>query len=445
MKTLKNQFNIFFVGLVSLTFLFEDIYGWGGHYLITQKALSHPEFHFLDQEVEVESFEDFLAKEREGLYKLFKEYYEWLYSYRPNRMNPKYLEKPFDKENPTLASFLKAARLNPETKFYLVNRVLPGEKPKQKIIPTKEVYPYYKDQGFYFVFEDVSKKKVSLRSILITFSDEPDWVMDHHLWEIQEYGYGKQPYGEPEGESSKAPFHMQFMHEPWLVRNFAPFLLEGMAVERIVLFTKLAKYAKKTNHPYWAYRFLAWTLHYYQDLAQPYHARAVPEGNTWYYVRYILSFDKKGFQDRTTQVLKNKHFIYEDFVNVYLEKDYISPNDFTRALSSYLQKEPLVFDNFQKYLQGKETINYYDVVWELTQYSTEHAYELDKSIQKIFGEKYTRDPKYDVERDPEYNIRKVIETLDEDKKKLLIEITGRDFLNTAQITRFAVLDFYRNP
>ncbi len=433
------RIKVFFILLMFICVT--QIFSWGSHYLITYYSLNLKDFDFLDQEVPTENIEDFIKKESIGLYNVFKEYYDWLYTYHPHRFNPKYSNLPFEKDKSNLEAFLKSARLNPQTKFYLVNRVLPGQKPKYKVVPTAKVYPYFKEQGFHFVFEDVTNQKVSLRSILITFADEPDWIMDHHLWEIKEYGYGPQPYGEPEGESSKAPFHMQFLHEPWIVKKFAPFLLEGMAVDRIVLFTKLAKFAKERGHPYWAYRFMAWAIHYYQDLAQPYHAKAVPEANFWYYIRYILSSDKKTFQQRTTQLLKNKHFIYEDFVSVYLEKSFDPTEELANRLVSYLTKEPVLFESIERFLRIQPR-NYHDIVYNLTSYSTSHAYDLDQNIQKIFGEKYTKDYLYDVERDPEYRISDLIKALDQKKKNLLLEETGKDFQNTSQITRFAVLDLH---
>lgn len=415
------------------------IYSWGNHYIITYYSLTDPDFQFLDREVPVESLEDFIKKEKEGLLRLFQEYYLQLHRKKPHRVPPQYLDKPFDVDKPTVAGFIKAARLNPGTKFLLVRRILPGAKPRFRVVPAIEVYPFYKDQTFFYQFEDVTGKTMTLREILITYSDEPDWIMDHQLWDIAEYGYGKQPYGEPEGESSKAPFHMQFLHEPWLVRNFAPFLLEGMVTDRILLFTKLAKFAKETGHEYWAYRFLAWALHYYQDLAQPYHARAVPEGNTWYYVRYIFSFDKKKFQERTTKVLKNKHFIYEDFVAVYLEKSFTDKDPVSLALVNFL-KEDTDSGYYTRASTGEA--RYEKVLYELTKKATSNAYTLDKTIQKVFGQKYTDDPEYDIEQDPEYNIQEIISVLDDKKKQLLLEVTQHDFLNTAQITKFAVMDLY---
>jgi len=68
---------------------------------------------------------------------------------------------------------------------------------------------------------------------------------------------------------------------------------------------------------------------------------------------------------------------------------------------------------------------------------------LDKNIQTIFGKKYTQDPNFDIERDPNYNITKVIEELEGNKKNLLLIETEKDFQNTAQITRFAVLDLHK--
>ncbi|MCE9500467.1 MAG: hypothetical protein K8R21_08215 [Leptospira sp.] len=258
---LKKHISVLLFLIITLTNF--PVYSWGTHYLVMARSLEHPSMNYTLRKVPVESIEKFIVSEKDGLDKVFSGYYEWMAKRGSTRFN----KMIFDPKKPDLTSFLKAARLNPVTKYPLVNRILPGSKPVYRRVSGGEVSPYLKENksGFFIEFEDVTGKEVSIRSILTTFVDEPDWNMDHHLWKIQEYGYGKQPYGKDEGESSKAPFHMQFLHENIIVRTFAPEIAKGgMMLDRIELFKRLADLAIKTNHPYWAYRFTAWATHYIQ-------------------------------------------------------------------------------------------------------------------------------------------------------------------------------------
>jgi hypothetical protein len=112
---MKNTYKISLILLFSF-FYSVSLWSWGSHYLITLRSLDHPNFSFLDREVPTEELEAFIKKEREGLYKVFKEYYEWHYKFNPKRMNPEYLKNPFDKEKADLQSFIRAARLNLSSK-----------------------------------------------------------------------------------------------------------------------------------------------------------------------------------------------------------------------------------------------------------------------------------------------------------------------------------------
>jgi len=195
---------------------------------------------------------------------------------------------------------------------------------------SKLSYRLKQKHGFTFNFEKVKGKKVTIRSILITFVDEPDWGMDNELWGFKEYGYGK-----PRGTSSQAPFHVQYLHEKLMVKTFAAEILEGMVLDRIELFYALTKLAYKTGHKYWAYRFTAWSTHYLQDLCQPYHSNAVPSANFWYYTKLIFSFNIKKIKKETTQLVANRHFLYEDFVAHCLEKSYLINKSLYKQLASF--------------------------------------------------------------------------------------------------------------
>lgn len=69
-------------------------------------------------------------------------------------------------------------------------------------------------------------------------------------------------------------------------------------------FVKMSKEALAKNDEYWAYRFLSYSLHYMQDLFQPYH---VSPGTFWEVI--IGMFNKK-----TMTMLNNAHYVYDNYL-----------------------------------------------------------------------------------------------------------------------------------
>ena len=104
---------------------------------------------------------------------------------------------------------------------------------------------------------------VSIAEVIASANDEPDFGMDVGLFADngtdfgQRYGFGIQPFGNPNLEySSQAPFHMGFYHLDWLTRAAQPSLLRTYPLWRIALFGELAELAFSTGHDYWGWRFL---------------------------------------------------------------------------------------------------------------------------------------------------------------------------------------------
>ena len=90
-------------------------------------------------------------------------------------------------------------------------------------------------------------------------------------------GFGEQPFGDKRFEySSQAPFHMGFYHEASIVYAAGGFIKRTLPEYRMNQFLTLARFAFKTGHPYWGYRFAGWGLHFVQDLTQPYHTTLLP-------------------------------------------------------------------------------------------------------------------------------------------------------------------------
>ncbi len=396
---------------------------WGHHYLVTDRALSRPDAVTAGRSAAVEALEGFLEAEAEGLAGVFDAHYDWLAASGQSRFS----RMDFDPAEPTRAAFLRAARLNPEAGFPLVLRRLPGGEDYGFPIEPESVSPYLEEKPPLLTDFEVTEIGDALPAGLIvaTFSDEPDWGFDHTLWGYTEYGYGEQPYGKPEGESSKAPFHMQFAHEALLVRKFVPTLMEGMVPDRVDLFTRLARFAFETGHDYWGWRFSAWAIHYVQDLAQPYHAKAVPSATTAFYIRYVLSPRKDVLTERATQLSANRHFLYEDFVAYGLQESYLSDDPRYSTLASYLSR-------------GEPTDDVPDaqaLLDAIMAASAEHAWAIDHTLVKAFGPELTKDYTYDVETNPDYAITTEMAGMDEGRAEELLEETGADFERAGRATR----------
>lgn len=398
-------------------------HAWGHHYLVTDRALEHPEAATADATAAVEPLEHFLQAEAEGLAAVFEAHYDWLEA----RGQTRFSRMSFDPAEPTREAFLRAARLNPEARFPLVLRRLPGGDSYGFEIEPHAASPFLEEKPPLITDVEVTVHGVEVpaRLVVATFSDEPDWGFDHTLWGYIEYGYGEQPYGKAEGESSKAPFHMQFAHEAWLVRKFVPTVLEGMVPDRVDLFTRLARLAFESGHDYWGWRFSAWVIHYAQDLAQPYHSKAVPSATSAFYLRYVLSPRKSLLTDRATQLAANRHFLYEDYVAYGLQESYLGDDPLYEALAGYLAWGDATFD----------VPDVQALLVELMDFGAEHSLTIDRTLVKAFGPDLTRDYTYDVETNPEYSIITEMAGMDEDRAARLLDETGRDFERAGRATR----------
>ncbi|WP_246846787.1 hypothetical protein [Leptospira barantonii] len=399
------------------------------------RALEHPSMKFTSEEVASESLDSFVKKEKDSLKVLFDEFAVW----EESRGSKRFKKVEFNAKSPTVVDFLKAARLNPSTKFAEVERILPGSKAMSGNVPVTSITPYLPDlPELPARFQSTAGRKIKIRNVLYTFIDEPDWGMDHSLWGFEEYGYGKQPYGKPEGESSKAPFHMQFQNENWLISLFAPEVVEGgMMLDRIELFSRLSKLAGKTGHEYWRYRFAAWACHYMQDIGQPYHSKAVPDAGFFYYVRYVFSSKetKKEMKAKTTQLVANRHFLYEDFVSYGLIQFYKKSTPVTTALTNFLTKD---YEGFPGESSNSDLMKF------VGKQASSHAYSINESIISTFGHEYTMKPEYDLEKELGTKMKEIFPTLDPEKADHLLEETGRDFSLTGSATREMLHSLLKN-
>jgi hypothetical protein len=407
--------------LVASLVLVPSVHAWSLHYLITEKVLqswSHPPA-VLSSEVEVKSIDEFLSQNGGKVEQVFESYYDWLKQNGQTR----FIRQKFDSTQPTVAQFLRAARLSPKTQFKQIERLLP----RDPALP--EITGAFKTENseFQYRFKN-AVGKVSAKSVLSTFSDEPDWGMDQGLFQIPEYGYGKIPYGAETGIASQAPFHMLFLNENYIVKLAAPEMKDGMGRERIELFSRLSKLAFQVGHPYWGFRFSAWVLHYLEDLGQPFHSRAVPHWGIGDYLKFAVSGNKTQVKAEMSQILKNRHFAYEDFVAYALQSYFIRPDTFNSKIAGALAESGSGLDR-----------NPVALALSIGKSASDHAAAIDRAVVVAYGERMMTDPRYDLESDTSYHVRDVITKLDPKKAEVILRETQSDFANVGNTVRSYLL------
>ena len=227
---------------------------------------------------------------------------------------------------------------------------------------------------------------VSIAEVIASANDEPDFGMDIGLFTDngtefgQRYGFGIQPFGNPNLEySSQAPFHMGFYHLDWPTRTAQPSLLRTYPMWRIALFGELAELAFSTGHDYWGWRFLGWGLHYIGDLTQPYHAIPLPGVG----ILDALWSVVQGKTGELVQVVSNRHGVIESYQYQRL----------TRALEARQWSAPLlkaISDH-----PDTTAVEYESFVMALTADSVEAAADFDAAIERNVPSHYVSDPTFE--------------------------------------------------
>jgi hypothetical protein len=389
-----------------LFFLISKSFAWDAHILFTYLALSQmPEL--TATLVPAEPLDDFVKKEEHGLAQVLDDTERWakkhvlLYAPTPAPL----LFHHQSSSKPLRLRFLEALRVNPFLQYPLYIQYPPGKPHRihQKPLEKTAVMLKKVTQSAWIVVLNPpleglkTNELVSPLEIITTASDEPDYGMDIDLWvdnpgpigEI--YGFGLQPFGDSRFSlGSQAPFHMGFFYEAPIVYKLSE-LDRTYPEYRIRLYLSLAKYALKTGHPYWGYRFLGWALHYVQDLSQPYHSTAAPGVSNPKLVLYgaldLIGIDKP--RERLVQLISNRHFSLENYAYHFLEAALKSANDVTnqanlviRALadSAADKRYPKYNDEYPRKVVAKE--------------SHAMAAEIDEDIRNAFPAKYVQDPNY---------------------------------------------------
>ena len=258
---------------------------WSNHSL--GSLLSLQEQPELREEVVVEPLEAFLEDQAVAIEQLLDEQERHArehFSYYPPR--PDDLRWRADAKEDRREAFLEALRINPEIKLASFIQQLPGQEAGDRpLLKGEDVLVFHKVGPWthwrYLALQP--GEKVQALQVLASAADEPDYGHDINLFSDnpgaagQRYNFGPQPFGDARFEySSQAPFHIGYYHEPALIFAAAPYLGQTLPHWRVYQYSGLARLAFASGHPYWGYRFLGWTMHYLQDLTQPYHASVLP-------------------------------------------------------------------------------------------------------------------------------------------------------------------------
>ena len=324
---------------LSLSLASASTLAWSNHTLVSHTLLATlPEVRDA-QPVKVESIESFLIANEQKLEAfLAKQETQmrstlWHYAPRPDAL----AFKATGNADTIRDRFTRAIRINPNMKLPLYLQLLPGDQRNNKAIAPKDVtvfnnVTYLADVQ---LVQLTSGEMVAPVDVATSANDEPDHGLDIGLFTDsktdygQEYGFGVQPFGNPNLEyGTQAPFHMGFYHESSVLYAAGAFLKETYPEYRISLFKQLSEFAFENGHDYWGWRFMGWGMHYIADFSNPYHITPVP-GNSTLDTLYPGVLGLAGFpqaQIDATQLVSNRHTVLEDFQSLIMSTAFIKHN-----------------------------------------------------------------------------------------------------------------------
>ncbi|MBF0207382.1 MAG: hypothetical protein HQK53_10885 [Oligoflexia bacterium] len=373
-------------------------YAWDNHATLTYFSLLQ-KYSLKAPLLPAESLERFLIKEKNSLVNWLEQEEDWLqknlknYPPVPEIIKFKAKNKAHASDGEQLIKdFLYAIRINPHMPLPLYSYVT-LDRPRN---PGRTTIPLSKVSLLTFdipnlPFEELKEGEVvSALEVVSSASDEPDYGMDIGLFSNNDqndfnklYAFGDNPFGSSDNPyASQAPFHLGYFHEKNHKLQTLPLVQRNFSEYRIHLFSGLAKLAAELGHPYWAFRFAGWALHYLQDLNQPYHASLFPGASAKDIDEFVPLFKKT-----TNQHVIVENYQYNIFVNLISEGNFQHP--LILALQNVLQNGGGENDSpYRKYPIES---------WARLLVSSESsasAKELYNILREAFPSKYIDDPNY---------------------------------------------------
>jgi hypothetical protein len=174
------------------------------------------------------------------------------------------------------------------------------------------------------VFTETAKSGATTVRDLIqsSFIDEPDQGMDQNLPDSADRKGDRAWMGGSTGPTSQGFRHMYFPGMVWtspIQTLQIPFGAIGQAPERFEKLKAISAQFFKDGNEFWGIRTLMWSLHFVQDLTQPFHVTQVPDYR-------MLPWKKlfSGFVSQSTHSIANFHYAYEGLVLEYINEARIS-------------------------------------------------------------------------------------------------------------------------
>ncbi len=305
-----------------------NAWAWGNHSFPAYRALEKMPEVANAAPLVVETLESFLKAEEKSIEALLASQEAWaaanLENYPARPASLAFVAKADRSDEERRRAFLAALRISPLSKFALFVQPDPQTTPDPAtLLPHTAVnfLPEQPNDTHRFVGLKVGDQ-VSALAVVASASDEPDYGLDINLWADsptewgKSYGFGNLPFGNPTLYfSTQAPFHMGFFHQDSILYKAAPFIKRAFPMLRAHQYSSLAALAFRSGHPYWGWRFAGLSLHYIQDLTQPYHANLAPGNGTWKLIgtNALAMVGISGPKDRLIVLLSNRHLALEKY------------------------------------------------------------------------------------------------------------------------------------
>lgn len=383
----------------------QSVSAWTEQPLISYKVLQAlPEVKDAGPVV-VEDLAMFLAGDEKGLADVLRHEEEWArqnLSYYMPLPDTLTFQATGNTED-IVKRFCHAIRVNPGFYFSLYIQLVPGQDIGARTIITPAEITFLKDVSDWKDTQFVklmAGESVSPLDVVVTGTEEPDFGLDVGLYEDNGtefgkiYGFGRQPFGNPNLEyGTQAPFHMGFYHESVIVNTLAEFMMHTYPEYRIHLFQSLSRFAFRTGHDYWGWRFMGIGLQYVIDLTEPYHTTMLP-GVTVARLLWISVLDAMGVEGPkmgAIQLVSNRHTALEKFQQLTMQRAYLNGNNnhsFFTALQT-IRECPPWSDRMPR-----------DVI---SAASNAHAKETDALLEEIMPERFVSDPGFELGTSSEHD------------------------------------------
>ena len=307
---------------------------WGSHSAISYRAFEKMPEVANAAAVTVEPLESFLRAEENTIEALLASQEAWARSnidkYPARPASLAFNADPNRSDEARRTAFLMALRVAPNSKFALFWQPDPWSPAQGTPLPHSAVNSLPETPGGGVTFYALKQGDgVSALTVLASATDEPDFGLDINLWEDspsewgRQYGFGPQPFGNPAlSYSSQAPFHMAYLHENRFLYAAAPFIKRTFPLLRSHQFSSLSALAFRTGHPYWGWRFAGLSLHYLQDMSQPYHVKLAPGESTLKLLtaNALALTGATGMKDEILTLLSNRHLVLEKYLAETLQR-----------------------------------------------------------------------------------------------------------------------------